>query len=153
GKRSFGSEDQVEVFSSIVNDKLEVMKQNHELTFEYHRIGAIQGNVLDADGMTSLFNWFKLFGIAEATVAFDFADSGDYDNAEPATDMKQLSQLVRRKIENALGGTPFQGIHALCGDQFFDAFVSHATVRRAYERYQENAHARTLQSGEGGFEF
>lgn len=153
GKRAFGSEDQTEVFSQIVNDKLEVMKSNHELTFEYHRIGAIQGIVLDADGSTVLYNWFTQFGITEQTVAFDFNDTGDYDNAAPASDIKVLAQLVRRMIENALGGTPFTGINAECGDQFFDALVSHATVRRAYERYQENSFSRNLQTDEKGFEF
>lgn len=153
GKRAFGSEDQTEAFSAIVNDKLEAMKQSLELTYEYHRIGAIHGIVLDADGTTEIVDWFTEFGVTELEVAFDFADTGDYDNADPAIDVKVKAQIVRRMMQDALGLTPFKGIHALCGDQFFDSIVSHATVRRAYERYQENGFSRELQSNEGGFEF
>src|SRR5690606_17078103 len=38
--RAFGSETQLELFSNIVNDKLEAMRQNHEVTAEFHRAGA-----------------------------------------------------------------------------------------------------------------
>lgn len=151
GKRSFGSEDQLEVFSQVVNDRLEVMRRDHEATHEWHRLGAIKGIVLDADGSTELVNWFDEFGISPTTVEFDFGDSGDYDNAAPVQDMKAQFQIVKRLIQDALGGTPFTGIGCIAGDTWFDAFVSHASVRRSFERYQENSFARDLQDNEGGF--
>ena len=153
GKRSFGSEDQVEIFSTILNDRLEIMKQNHELTHEYHRIGAVHGIVLDADGATEVVNWFTEFGITETEITFDFSEAGTFDDADPASDIKILAQRVKREMQDALGGSPFTGIHALCGDRFFDAIVTHATVRRAYDRWQEGSFFRDLQSDEGGFTF
>ncbi len=153
GKRAFGSETQTEIFSQVLNDRLEKMKNDHEVTWEYHRVGALHGIVLDADGSTPVVNWFTEWGITETTVPFNFYDPGTFDDAAPIADMKQRCQRVKRLMQDALGATSFRGIHALCGDRFFDAFVSHATVRRAYERYQENSFARTLQDGEGGFEF
>lgn len=153
GKRAFGTEDQLEVFARILNDKLENMKADHEVTWEYHRIGALKGHVLDADGTSTVVNWFTQFGITETEIVFNFYDSGTYDQADPIADMKALCTQVKRAMQDALGATPFKGIHAFCGDAFFDKFVAHATVRKAYERYQENAFARTLQNDEGGFEF
>lgn len=135
GVRAFGSETQLETVANVVNEKMTQMKQNHEITWEYHRAGCLQGIVLDADGST-IYNWFTEFGITEKVVDFDFAGSGD---------PKLKSLEVLRHIRNALGGTPFREIHALCGNDFFDAFVDHADVKESYERYQANEFARTQQ--------
>ena len=153
GRRAFGEENKLEVFSQIVNDELEKMKQDHEVTMEYHRLGALRGIVLDADGSTELYDWFDEFGVAQDTVDFNFYDGGSWDLAEPAIIIKQKITDVTILMENALGGTTFTGIHALCGQTFFDALVSHATVRKAYEWYQNNSFNRELQTIEGGFEF
>lgn len=152
GKRSFGSEDQTEVFSQILNDRLESMKQDHEVTHEWHRLGAIKGVVLDADGTTEVVNWFTEFGITQVNVTFDFTDNGTYDQADPVQDMKLKSMEVVRSIRDSLGAATFSGVKAFCGDDFFDSLVTHATVRRAYERWQDNAFHRDNQV-ETGFEF
>jgi hypothetical protein len=149
GRRAFGTEDRTEIFSAVVNDRLERMKQNHELTWEWHRMGALRGNILDADGSTVLYNLFNEFGVTQSTIACDFT----------SVDMKMFSQQVWRNMQNALGNTSFKGIRAFCGNQFWDTFISHASVKGAYDRYVESNQwfARTLQipgtSGGGGFEF
>ncbi len=154
GKRAFGSETQVEIFSQVVNDRLQRMKDNHELTKEYHRIGALHGIVLDADGSTPIVNWFTEFGISQTEVEFNFYDPGSFDQAEPVMDVKTLATQIKRLMQDALGATPFTKIHAFCGDTFFDKLVAHATVRKAYETYQDNSYRRTDdQTAEGGFEF
>jgi len=145
GVRAFGTEDATEAVTQLVNDKLETARQSHEVTHEYHRIGAIQGNILDADGATSIYNLFTEFGITEIEVEFDFSDA--------TTDVKQLAQDVTRQVQEALGATPYGHIHAMCGNTWFDQFVAHSSVAGAYERYRENEFARKLQSGEGGFDF
>lgn len=149
GKRSFGSEDQTEVFSQILNDKLESMKQDHEITAEWHRMGALKGVVLDGDASTTLYNWFTEFGISEEIVYFNKFDAGSYDQADPVADFKTVSTQVIRHIRDALGMTAFSGVHALCGDDFFDALISHATVRRAYEQFNAGEVLRQSQLGDG----
>lgn len=153
GKRAFGEENKLEVFSQIVNDELEKMKQDHEVTSEYHRLGALRGIVLDADGSTELYDWFDEFGVTQDVVDFNFYDPGTWDLAEPVMIVKSKAQEVVRLMEDALGGTSFSGIHCFCGYEFFDALVTHPTVRKAYEWYQNNSFNRELQTIEGGFEF
>jgi len=153
GKRAFGSETQTEIFAGVVNDRLEMMKKNHELTREYHRVGALHGIVLDADGTTELINWFTEFGITQTVEYINFYDSGSYDQSDPVIDMKQKCTLIKRHVQDALGATPFRNLRAFCGDTFFDKLVVHPTVRRAYEQYQNNTFARSLQNDETGFEF
>ena len=157
GKRAFGSEDQTEVFSQIVNDRLEQMKANHEVTWEYHRIGALNGKILDADGSTVIEDLFADFGITQTSVNFDFTDTGTYALPAPTTDMKIAAQGLIRTVQVALGNTPFKNVRIFCGNQFWDNFVYHGTVRKAYEYYRQNEFLRVTQipggSAEGGFQF
>lgn len=130
GVRAFGSEDATESVATLVNERLATLKQDHEITHEWHRIGAIKGVVLDADGVTEITNMFTEFGVAEPTVDFNFTAG--------AQDMKTMAQTVIRTIQTALSGVPYRYIHALASDTFFDAFVAHATVKGAFETYQES---------------
>ena len=157
GKRAFGTEDQTEVFSQIVNDRLEQMKTNHAATWEYHMLGALNGAILDADGSTVVEDFFADFGITQTNVTVDFADSGTYALPNPAVDMKMLGQGLIRQMQVALGNTPFTGVRVFCGNQFWDNFIHHGTVRKAYEYYRNNEFLRVTQipggSQEGGFQF
>jgi hypothetical protein len=151
GVRAFGSEDALEGVTEVVNDKLMQMRQNFENTFEWHRAGAIQGTVLDGDGSTVLYNLFTEFGISRDTVNFDL------DATSAATVSVQTQALaVERLIEDALGGTTYTGIHAMCGDQFFDHLISHPSVKGAYEKWQVGTSGQpfTIQAApRGGFTF
>lgn len=159
GKRAFGTEDQTEVFSQIVNDRLEQMKGNHELTWEYHRIGALNGKILDADGSTVVEDFFADFGITQTQTNVDFTDTGTYALPAPVMDMKILAQQLIRTIQVALGGTSFTGVRVFCGNLFWDNFIYHGTVRKAYEYYQQNSFLRETQiptdqnGNSGGFKF
>lgn len=133
GRRSFGTETETEVFASIVNERLADLKQNHEVTQEYHRVGAINGIVLDADGSTQIANYFTDWGVTQTTVNLDFTDSGTPGSPNYVVDMKVFCQAVTRTMQKALGATTFNGIHAFCGNKFWDAFITHGSVRRAYE--------------------
>lgn len=135
GVRAFGQETMMETIAGKVNDKMTAMKQNHEITWEYHRIGAIKGVVLDADAST-VHNFFTDFTITEKVVDFDFSVAG-----KPK--IKALE--VIRHIRDSLGATPHSGVHALCGNTFFDELVDHTDVKAAYERWQDGEFLRTQQ--------
>jgi hypothetical protein len=128
--RAFGSEDATPAIADVINERLGNMKQNLEVTKEYHRIGAVQGNILDADGTTAIYNLFTEFGITETVVDFDFTIG--------AQDMKTKSMEVIRDIEDVLGAQSYDHVHALCGRTFFDSFVSHPTVAGAFERWDKS---------------
>lgn len=128
GVRSFGSEDALETVTAKVNEKLASMRQAIELTHEWLRIGAVTGNVLDGDASTVLYNLFTEFGLTQTNVNFTFS-SGTFD-------VRGAVLTVIRSMEDALGMTPYTSIQALCGDQFFDSLISHASVKGAYEKWQ-----------------
>lgn len=144
GVRAFGSETDLETVSALIADKQQGMKNDLEVTKEYHRIGAIQGNVLDADGATSIYNLFDLFGITETEIAFDLGGTAS---------IKAASLEVIRHIEDMLGAVPYRGIHAMCGNEFFDELIQDDEMAEAFATVQDNAFAREQQTGEGGFLF
>lgn len=150
--RAFGSESDVEGVTEVINDKMQAMRTYHELTHEWHRVGAIQGIVKDGDGSTTLFNLFTEFGISQTTINFDL------DAASSATvNVQALAMSVVRSIEDALGAENYTHIHAMCGDSFFDHLVSHPTVKGAYQLAQQgkgNTGQFTIDElPRGGFDF
>lgn len=128
GVRLFGSENQAEAVQTVVNERLMELRKMHDVTLEYHRIGAIKGNILDADGTTVLFNLFTEFNVVQQTHDFVFS--------VPATDVRNQSVAAARKVEAELGGVPYRNLRAFCSAGFFDALVAHETVKDAF-RYQE----------------
>ncbi|WP_196484175.1 major capsid protein, partial [Burkholderia territorii] len=50
--RAFGSETELEALQTVVNRRLAKLRRQLDATHEFHRIGAIKGAVLDADGKT-----------------------------------------------------------------------------------------------------
>ncbi len=141
--RAFGSDNVMEGVAAVVNNRLATMRQSHEATLEYHRVGAIQGKVLDADGTTELFDLFTEFGLTETEAEFSLLDA--------TADIRTECLAVKRAVETALGNAPYQRIHAFCGADFFDAFVSHPDVKSAYDRWQEGTFLRN--DPRDGFEF
>jgi hypothetical protein len=100
----------------------------HEVTLEYHRIGAIKGQILDADGTSVIYNLFTEFGVSQQTQ--------DYAFTTATTDVRKLCVAVARKIEDVLGAAVYTGIRAFCSPEWFDALIDHAKVIDSF-KYQE----------------
>lgn len=144
GIRAFGKETEVEAVQSRVKGKLAKMKAQLDVTLEYHRIGAIKGQILDADGATVLMDMYSTFGKAQQVQFMALST--------PSTKVKQLVIQIKRKIATALGGRSFRSVRVLCSQSLFDSLTGHATVEKSFELYNQNSFARTDQSGTA-FEF
>jgi hypothetical protein len=141
GIRAFGSEDRLQTVSEMVNDVLESMREDLEVTAEFHAFGAMNGVVLDADGTTVIYDWFDEFEITEKVVDFDFAGSGD-------PEIKALEAI--RHIRDSVGRDRVTGFHAFCSEGFYDALVSHDVVRTAYDRWRDGEFLRVAKTVDGG---
>jgi Phage major capsid protein E len=146
--RAFGSENMLEGVQNVVNQRLSEMASKIDATLEHLRIGAIKGQILDADGNAVIYDLFTEFGVtAYAEVDFDL------DNASPAPGaVKKKCHDIRRKIEDELGVVPYDHIHAMCGPDFFDDLITHPEVEKAYERWLDGAFLRQGQA-RGSFEY
>ena len=140
GIRAFGSESELQTVQSLVNERAgEHVSQRLDPTLEFQRIGAVKGVILNADGST-LYNLFTEFGVSQIG-EIDF----DLDNANPNRGvLRKACAGVVRNVANELGGVPFIGIHAFCGDTFFDELLAHKEV---VESYQGTEMAKVLREG------
>lgn len=147
--RAFGTETELETVAAEVTRRMGRIMADMDLTWEHHRLGAIQGVVLDADGTTVLNDWYSTFGISAPTpVPFDLDVT--------TTDVRAKCAQVVRATARALGAPADVPVGGLCGDDFWDALVRHPDVRDTFI-YQEGQQLRagtawmTLRFG--GIEF
>lgn len=140
--RAFGSENAAEAVQTLVNERLQDLRAMHEVTLEHLRIGAVKGQILDADGVSVLFNLFTEFGVAQQTENIVLSVA--------TTDVRGACVAIQRLSENELGAEMVSGYRAFCGDEFFDEFISHETVAESL-KYQESQLLRT--DLRAGFEF
>lgn len=133
GIRAFGSETEMESVANVLARHLETMRNKHAITLEHLRMGALKGEILDADG-TVLVDLFREFNITARVQSFDLAN----DKSE----IRQHCFAVLRHLDDNLRGEFMTGVHCLCSPEFFDKLVSHAKVKQAYENYAQGAMLR-----------
>ncbi len=144
GIRAFGSETEFQQVQTEYLRRMASVRDDMDLTHEFHRLGALQGLLLDADGTTVIYDYFDEFGVTEPA-AIDF----NLDAADPAPGAIRLKTAeVIRSMRRSAGGsfTPGTTIHALAGDAFYDALITSAEVEKTYLNWQAAADLRQDRS-------
>lgn len=136
GVRVFGSQTETEAAMSLLNRKMAIARRDMDLTHEWQRMGAIKGQVLDADGSTVLYNYFTEFGVSQQTLGFGL-------NVD-TTKVRGKCTSLERLIEDTLGGVQMSSIDVLCSKEFFDALVDHPAVTDTF-KYTDGAPLRNNQ--------
>jgi hypothetical protein len=117
------------------------LTSNMEYTWERHRLGAVQGKLLDADGSV-LYDWFEEFGIEEPDeIVFNLSNPTAEDG-----DLRVIcNEIVRRMMRAAQGAwTPSTRVQGVCGDGFWDKFTRHQDVLKTYFNWEA---AKELRQG------
>lgn len=135
GVRAFGSETELETVVAKVNEKLTDAAFNHQQTWEFLKLGAIKGIVLDGDATTELADLYDIFGITPEV--HNFALNVD------ATEVLTKCLEVARHIELNLLGEIMSGIQVLCSPTFFDALTTHPIVKESYARWRDGEAGRS----------
>ena len=90
---------------------------------ELHRMGAISGKILDADGSV-LFDLFDEFGVSSKKVTTALATAD--------TDVRAKLMEAKRHAEKQLPGMVITGWRAYCAEDYLDGLVKHKNVEKAY---------------------
>lgn len=141
--RAFGGEGLMDMSAEIAR-RLQRIRARHDATLEYKRMGALKGNVLNADGSTSLANLFTTFGISQTTVDFVLGTAG--------TDVLAKCAAVANQIQDNLKGDTMNGIRVLVSSEFYGKLINHAKVTDAY-KYHSEASVRLGTDLRPGFTF
>lgn len=137
GIRAFGSETEVEQASNLVARKLKLVRDSMDLTHEWQRVGALKGVIKDADGST-LLDLYDAFGMTQSVQFWDLSNA--------AADPKALAQNLKFAMKAKLGGRSFSGIRVICSLSFFQKFVGHANMKKAWELWNAGQYARDDQT-------
>jgi hypothetical protein len=128
GIRAFGSETEMEAIVGVMARHLETMRNKHAITLEHLRMGALKGQILDADGST-IYDLYTEFDIPAKAVNFELGNAG--------TNVKAKCTEVLGHIEENLKGEFMTGVHCLCSPEFFEKLTGHAKVEKAFENWQQ----------------
>jgi len=123
GIRAFGSENAAMGYTQVMNNHLQTIKNKHDITLEYLRMGALKGVIVDAD-TAEIYDLYTEFGISQESQSFAFASSD--------TEIREKCLDVIRHIEDNLKGEVYTGVRALCGETFFNSLISHDHVKEVY---------------------
>lgn len=128
--RAFGKESEFSQVQGEIARRAQRLRNEVELTFEFHMLNALQGKVLRTDGTTVVYDWYAEFGITPAA-EIDF----ELDNPSPAKGaLRKKCFEVITSIEADVGGL-IPGtlkIEAICGTSFWRDLTSHPEVLDAY---------------------
>ncbi|UVL82294.1 major capsid protein [Pseudomonas sp. B21-028] len=127
GIAAFGQESATAPVVTVVNDHLQELKNSVEAIREFQRVGALRGQLLDADGSV-LFDLFDEFDVKQKRVTVPLS--------KPETNVRKACLDAKRHAESELGGVMVTGFRALCGPDWFDALTDHAKVKEAFAHYQ-----------------
>lgn len=128
--RASGTETELMAVQAEFAGRFQGIREDMELTHEHMRLGALQGKVLDADGVTVIYDYE-----AEFNEAIPAATSYELD--VDTTDVLQIEKdLMRSMFRSGRGSLAGATIHALCGDAFYDSLVSHPQLEKFYLNHQ-----------------
>ncbi|MBX9814074.1 MAG: major capsid protein [Sphingomonas sp.] len=117
--------------AQLVDTRTQQLRTDMEATKELHRLGALQGKVLDADGVRVVFDAFDTFGVAQpATVNINFAADALSVNNAMMYFQENFFVPMRTVLENRW--MPNSGIMAMCGDYFWGQLQRNPGFQRQY---------------------
>lgn len=134
GIRAFGSLTELQAVQDVVNKRLAKAKRQLDATHEFHRMGAVNGKVLDADGSSVLLDIFKVFGVSQQRLAMGLNDP----NANVQVQCVEALDMQ----EDALGNVTTTGARAFCGKNYWKKLIGHQSVVETYKGSQQAAALR-----------
>lgn len=140
GIRASGTESELMGVMGEYNRRMARIRADMELTHEHHRLGALQGLLLDADGSTVIYDYSTEFNEAiPAAVSFEL----DVATTDVNAKCKEIARGMARSGKGSLAGA---SVHCLAGDEFYDKLVSHPNVEKFYLNQMA---AQALQASQG----
>lgn len=131
--QAFGSTKPISV-TEVYSDKVQQLKDNMTAAMEFHRLGAIKGMVLDANGTAVLHDIFSTFEITKKKTGISFPKT----TVDDANLILTSILNAKRHIEAVMSGTPFSHIEYITGSDAYDMLTSHELVRGYFERWLSN---------------
>ena len=128
--RKFGEANAPKTLQDEVVKAMAKARRSQSQTFNKALAEAIKGKSYGwADVGVAEYNYYTKWGVSQTTAPIDFTDA----TVHPAEVVESLA--TAHIIDNAGDNGESYSIIAICGRQWFDAFVSHNDIEVAYQYY------------------
>ncbi|SDR37195.1 Phage major capsid protein E [Pseudomonas grimontii] len=134
GIRAFGTRTELQAVQDVVNKRLAKARRQLDATHEFQRMGALNGQVLDADGKTVLLDIYKSFGVNRQKLQMGLNS--------PDTELRVKCGEALDMQEEALGSVTSSGSRAMCGKNFWNKLIVHKSVKETYLNTMQAASLR-----------
>ncbi|NNA66167.1 major capsid protein [Pseudomonas gessardii] len=134
GIRAFGTRSELQAVQDVVNKRLGKARRQLDATHEFQRMGALNGQVLDADGKTILLDIYKTFGVNRQKLSMGLNS--------PDTELRVKCGEALDMQEDALGSITSTGSRAFCGKNYWNKLIVHRSVKETYLNSQQAAALR-----------
>lgn len=124
----FGNPAKAQAVEKVVLERLATMKSDIEFTREHLMLGALLGDIKDANGET-LYNLYDEFGLTRQVFNWKLNTK--------TTQVGALMDNAKRALRKHARGEVVNGFIALCSPEFFDKFKYHDSIKDSLLRYQE----------------
>jgi hypothetical protein len=104
------------------------IRNNHAITLEFVRMGALKGVIKDGNGAT-IYDLFDVFDIVKKEVDFLLGTAG--------TDVIAKCEEVSDHIISNLKGETSDGVEVMVSSAFFNKFIQHAKVEKYWTSNQQ----------------
>ncbi|NDW35407.1 major capsid protein [Salipiger sp. PrR007] len=143
--RAYGSETELKQAQDEVMERQIELRGSLDITREYHRVCALQGIVLDADG-SPLWDLYDKFEISRKSVDFTLGSG--------TTDLAAKCREVTRHVRTNLKGDVMTGVMGLIHPDYTDKLMGHADFKDRYKYFQNTSGGDPLRDDKSdGFEF
>lgn len=113
----------------LVNKKLDKLRNRILPTLEYHRIGALKGLILDADGTSTIYDLFDEFDVLQQNKQMTLNTT----STNVLIKIREAIRLSQDAIKD--GQNMVRQWMAICGDSFYDKLTSHDNVVKYYTNW------------------
>jgi hypothetical protein len=134
GIRAFGTRSELQAVQDVVNKRLAKARRQLDATHEFQRMGALNGQILDADGKTVLLDIYKVFGVTRKKMSMGLTN--------PDTEVRVQCGEALDLQEDALGSITSSGSRAFCGKNFWNKLITHEKVKETFLNTQQAAALR-----------
>ncbi|RON26581.1 major capsid protein [Pseudomonas lini] len=134
GIRAFGTRSELQAVQDVVNKRLAKARRQLDATHEFQRMGALNGQILDADGKTVLLDIYKVFGVTRKKMSMGLTN--------PDTEVRVQCGEALDLQEDALGSITSSGARAFCGKNFWNKLITHEKVKETFLNTQQAAALR-----------
>ena len=126
---AFGDPMGFEMFDQLLAERMQRLAAVYRQTHEFMKWGALDGDVVDADGTTVLYNSYTEMGETKASFDFKFGTTAQPGPTDAAME-------ARRYLERNLLGETMSGVLWLCNSDFMDNIRHHPAYSKIWEQQQ-----------------